>query len=87
MRSALAALALSLALPTGHAADARQMEANKKSVVAFYEKAINQKDFDAASKHLGPRYIQHNPVAADGPEGPACSEVNWSARRRGVRRA
>ena len=48
---------------------AADLEANKKSVVAFYEKAINQKDFDAASKHLGSRYIQHNPVAADGPEG------------------
>jgi predicted SnoaL-like aldol condensation-catalyzing enzyme len=45
------------------------LAANKKNVVEFYEKAINQKDFDAASKHLGARYIQHNPVAADGPEG------------------
>lgn len=48
---------------------AADLEANKKTVVAFYEKAINQKDFDAASKHLGSRYTQHNPVAADGPEG------------------
>jgi len=60
------AIALLLAVPAAYAAD---LEANKKSVVAFYEKAINQKDFDAASKHLGSRYIQHNPVAADGPEG------------------
>jgi len=43
--------------------------ANKKNVVEFYEKAINQKDFDAASKYLGPRYIQHNPTAPDGAEG------------------
>jgi predicted SnoaL-like aldol condensation-catalyzing enzyme len=42
---------------------------NKKTVVDFYEKAINQKDFDAASKHLGSRYIQHNPTAPDGKEG------------------
>ena len=56
---------LAIALPL-HAAD---LAANKKNVVEFYEKAINQKDFDAASKHLGSRYIQHNPVAADGPEG------------------
>jgi len=46
-----------------------QLEANKKMVVEFYEKAINEKDFDAASKFLGPRYTQHNPVGADGPEG------------------
>ena len=44
-------------------------EANKKAVLDFYDKALNQKDFDAASKHLGSRYIQHNPVAADGAEG------------------
>src|SRR2546426_7788520 len=62
-----AALALT-ALAAG--ADAQtQQEANKKIVVDFYEKAINQKDFDAASKHLGARYTQHNPNAADGPEG------------------
>lgn len=54
---------------TAPAADVQQMEANKKAVVAFYEVAINQKDFDAAAKFLGPRYTQHNPVAADGPEG------------------
>ena len=44
-------------------------EANKKIVVDFYEKALNQKDFEAASKYFGPRYIQHNPTAASGPEG------------------
>ncbi len=29
---------------------------------------MNEKDFDAASKYLG-KYIQHNPLAEDGPEG------------------
>jgi predicted SnoaL-like aldol condensation-catalyzing enzyme len=47
----------------------RQEEANKKIVIDFYDKAINQKDFAAASEHLGDKYIQHNPLAADGPEG------------------
>jgi len=62
-----AALALT-ALAAG--ADAQtQQEANKKIVVDFYDKAINQKDFEAASKHLGSRYTQHNPNAGDGPEG------------------
>src|SRR2546428_12509201 len=67
-KTALAVVAVSLAVaPTARAADPEQ---NKKAVVDFYEKAINQKDFEAASKHIGPRYTQHNPVAADRPEGP-----------------
>ena len=48
---------------------AADLESNKKNVVAFYQKAINDKDFDAASKYLGPHYIQHNPTAPDGAEG------------------
>jgi len=55
--------------PAAHAASAKQMEANKKAVQEFYDDAINKKDFDAASKFLGPRYVQHNPNATDGPEG------------------
>jgi predicted SnoaL-like aldol condensation-catalyzing enzyme len=55
--------------PTAFAADAAQMEANKKAVVEFYDLAINQKNFEAAAKFLGPRYTQHNPRAADGPDG------------------
>ena len=56
-------------VPAAHAADQRQMDENKKAVVEFYDAAINQKNFDAAAKFLGPRYTQHNPRAADGPEG------------------
>lgn len=44
-------------------------ERNKETVIAFYNAAINDKDFEAASKYLGDEYIQHNPLAADGPEG------------------
>jgi predicted SnoaL-like aldol condensation-catalyzing enzyme len=55
--------------PHGHAADAKQMEENKKTVRALYEAALNKKDFEEASKYLGPKYIQHNPSAADGHEG------------------
>jgi predicted SnoaL-like aldol condensation-catalyzing enzyme len=58
-----------LAPAAARAADAKHMEENKKAVVEFYELAINQKNFDAAAKFLGPRYTQHNPRAADGPEG------------------
>jgi predicted SnoaL-like aldol condensation-catalyzing enzyme len=59
-------LAVAFSLPTWSADKA---EANKKTVRDFYEAAINQKDFAAASKYLGPKYIQHNPRAADGAEG------------------
>jgi predicted SnoaL-like aldol condensation-catalyzing enzyme len=65
----LLAAALVTFAPAAFAADAQQMEANKKAVVEFYDLAINKKDFEAASKFLGPRYVQHNPRAADGPEG------------------
>ena len=30
---------------------------------------LNRKDFEAASQYLGSGYKQHNPTAADGPEG------------------
>ena len=38
-------------------------------MAAFEDAALNQKDFEAASKYLGPRYTQHNPNVVDGPEG------------------
>jgi len=63
-------LALVLALLMAAAAPAHaDPEANKKVVLDFYEKGLNQKDFDAAAKHFGPKYIQHNPGAPDGIEG------------------
>jgi predicted SnoaL-like aldol condensation-catalyzing enzyme len=65
LRPLLAVLAIVLATP----ALAADLEANKKIVVDFYEKGLNQKDFDAAAKYFGPRYIQHNPSAPDGIEG------------------
>ena len=68
LRLLIAAAAIAFA-PAALAADAKQMEDNKKVVLELYEAAINQKNFEAASKFLGPRYIQHNPNAADGPEG------------------
>jgi predicted SnoaL-like aldol condensation-catalyzing enzyme len=51
------------------AADAATQEANKKTVLEFYEAGLNKKDFDAAAKFFGPHYIQHNPTAPDGIEG------------------
>ena len=70
LRSTLAlAAAAALSVLSAGAAEAQQQEANKKAVVEFYDKAINQKDFEAASKYMGSRYTQHNPNAPDGPEG------------------
>lgn len=66
---ATAWLAMAVAAGPAIAANSAQIEANKKTVVDFYEKGINQKDFDAASKYIGDTYIQHNPGATDGPEG------------------
>jgi predicted SnoaL-like aldol condensation-catalyzing enzyme len=65
----LAAATLAFTAVAASAADAQQQEQNKKAVVEFYDKAINQKDFEAAAKYLGSHYTQHNPNAADGPEG------------------
>jgi predicted SnoaL-like aldol condensation-catalyzing enzyme len=65
---AIVALALALPVPA-LAGNTKQEEQNKKTVIDFYDKAINKKDFEAAKVHFGPRYIQHNPRAADGPEG------------------
>jgi predicted SnoaL-like aldol condensation-catalyzing enzyme len=60
--------ACSLAVTSAAWADAKE-DANKKLVREFYDKALNQKDFEAASKYLGAKYVQHNPRAADGAEG------------------
>ena len=51
------------------AGNTAQEEVNKKVVLDLYEKGINQKDFEAAAKNLGPHYVQHNPRAADGADG------------------
>jgi predicted SnoaL-like aldol condensation-catalyzing enzyme len=75
MRFLNLALAASLALATisaagaASAAQTAQEKANEQIVRDFYQAAINDKDFDKASKFLGNRYVQHNPTAADGPEG------------------
>ena len=64
------ALALLTSTHSANASDPSQADEkkNKEIVLDFYEKALNQKDFDAAAVYLG-TYKQHNPTAADGPEG------------------
>ena len=71
MRSIIIGLVGLLTLPPSSAlaADAATLEANKKTVLEFYEAGLNRKDFDAAAKFFGSRYVQHNPTAPDGTEG------------------
>jgi predicted SnoaL-like aldol condensation-catalyzing enzyme len=66
MKRLIPALLLAFALASPAFAD---MEANKKTVIEFYEAGLNKKDFEAAAKYFGPKYIQHNPGAPDGIEG------------------
>ncbi|MGY3544685.1 putative SnoaL-like aldol condensation-catalyzing enzyme [Bradyrhizobium sp. USDA 4472] len=66
--AAVSVLTLCLAGGTAFAGSAQE-EANRNAVLAFYEKGLNQKDVDAALAYVGDRYVQHNPNAADGPEG------------------
>ena len=62
-------IVLAAALAAAATAQAQTPEANKRNVVEFYNQALNEKNFEAASKYLGARYIQHNPTAPDGAEG------------------
>ncbi|WP_245200189.1 nuclear transport factor 2 family protein [Herbaspirillum sp. LeCh32-8] len=61
---------MSLTAGVAHAGNTAQEEANKKAVVAFYDMGLNQKKAqEAIDKYVGKQYKQHNPGAADGPEG------------------
>jgi predicted SnoaL-like aldol condensation-catalyzing enzyme len=68
---AFTALAVSfLAVPSAHAVSKKQMEANKKTVAAFYDAVLNKKDYNLALTFIGKAgYKQHNPTAKDGVEG------------------
>ena len=55
------------AAPTHTADDVR--EANKRTVLAFYDAALNRLSVDDAMAYFGPRFIQHNPRSKDGVEG------------------
>jgi predicted SnoaL-like aldol condensation-catalyzing enzyme len=66
MRRALLAAVIAVMLAGPAWADP---DANKKVVIDFYDKALNQKDYEAAAKYFGPRYIQHNPLVPNGPDG------------------
>ena len=46
-----------------------ERESNKSIVLAFYDKVVNQTDFEGAAPYLGPCFVQHRPDAPDGAEG------------------
>jgi predicted SnoaL-like aldol condensation-catalyzing enzyme len=60
-------LAAAGTVPAEAADDIR--EANKRTVLAFYDAALNRSDFDEAAVHFGPQYVQHNPMIKDGIDG------------------
>ena len=63
----LAAVAAAGAAPAHAADDVR--EANKQTVLAFYDAALNRSNIEEAVAYFGPHLIQHNPRARDGIEG------------------
>ncbi|MCF2861794.1 MULTISPECIES: nuclear transport factor 2 family protein [Pseudoalteromonas] len=46
-----------------------QLTKNKQLVIDFYTDVVLAEDATHIDKYLGPRYIQHNPMVADGKEG------------------
>ena len=55
------------ATPTQAADDVR--EANKRTVLAFYDAALNRSNIDEAAACFGPHFTNHNPRSKDGIEG------------------
>ena len=43
-------------------------EANKRNAISFYETAYLGKPREAVELYVGSKYLQHNPVVADGKE-------------------
>lgn len=52
-------------------AEKARLEANKKLVLAFYQKMIGDKDPEAARPYMAEKYVQHSAYARDGFEGVA----------------
>ncbi len=77
MKKTLLALLATAAIGTSSSMIARAasengspaFEKNKAIVVAFYNKALNEKDINGALAYVGAHYKQHNPTAEDDREG------------------
>jgi predicted SnoaL-like aldol condensation-catalyzing enzyme len=52
-----------------HGPMSNQEARNRRTVLEFYERVLIPMDFTAAMRFFGPTYTQHDPLAADGPEG------------------
>ena len=68
-RRILGAITVAALVALAACSQAPPLDANKRIATEFYDAAINRKDFPAASQYLGSGYKQHNPTAADGPDG------------------
>lgn len=70
LKQVLIAAALTGLLAQGaQAGNSAAEQQNKINVIAFYNKALNDKDFNAARPFIGAEYRQHNPDAKDGVKG------------------
>ena len=69
MKALILGVSITFAAANAHADEPTQIEKNKATVVAFYNKALNDKDAEAAIALMGPTYTQHNAHVADGTEG------------------
>ncbi|WP_024275155.1 nuclear transport factor 2 family protein [Hyphomicrobium sp. 802] len=69
IKSLVVGVVLLLAATGVQAGELTQLEKNKAIVVDFYNKALNDKDIDAAIALMGPTYTQHNARIPDGKEG------------------
>ncbi|HEX4025851.1 MAG TPA: ester cyclase [Steroidobacteraceae bacterium] len=65
----LCALVCVLALATSAHAETAQEARNKQIAIAFYNAALNEKNWDKARTYIGPRYVQHSIYMEDGPAG------------------
>jgi predicted SnoaL-like aldol condensation-catalyzing enzyme len=69
IKALILGVSLTFAAANAHADEPTQIEKNKATVVAFYNKALNDKDAEAAIALMGPTYTQHNAIIPDGKEG------------------
>lgn len=63
------ALACVLALGASARAETAQEARNKQIAIAFYNAALNEKNWDKARTYMGPHYVQHSIYMEDGPAG------------------